>query len=830
MSVAMLTSMLVTAAPVAANVSAATVVAGNYTIGANTTWDIRFSVTAAIADGASGGNITLTFPSGFTVNQSLAANISGITIAAGPGWLNSTTFSDALLTATTSNSTAATRRVRIQLPVGDIIGADAQVRIMIPVGTITNSATPGSYNITVATSNETTAVASVNFNLTLPVLSALPGVITGKNTNGDIIYQNINTDINPAFATPGVTRVELAAGTYTTPVVIGTVNATLIGVGAAGTVIIAPTPTGTPITINAAGVTIDNVVATEIAGGLPVISVTDNATIKNSTLNGGTNQISTTGAANLVTVDKVIFNVTGNVSRGISSAAANLVVTSGTFSIDASGTGIVASGNLTVTGSAFTGSSTSPVGISASTANTTVSGSVKGSTFTAVRNAVTSSGNITVDGNTFTGCGSSTAASSVGVFTNSGIMTLINNTITGTNAAYYTLENTAGVLDAHFNTITGNTLNARQDGGTLNASHNWWGTGGPAASSLSAVTAASLITTPSLGGAVSGGSIAWGTSGLTARTTAGVDVSTSNGTLGSVLAAKYAVNPQTSAPTGTPISYTDVSFAVVPGAEPGSVTIRFYGTITDNTRVYYGGGLSGAWSLAGTQGVNTANGFAYVTITGTSSPPFSDMGGTPFVLTNVAPVPAAPVLLGPAPERDNIPLNTGFSWSAVPGATYMFQVSTSPAFTTTIADVTNLSSNVYGGVALAANTTYYWRVRSMIGTVMSAYTTSTFTTAAPAGPSTTTPPVINITAPPAPNVTVQAPPPASVTVQAPPPANVTVNPPAVTVQAPPPAQVTVNVPEQTPAIPTMILWVIVLIGAVLIIALIVLIVRTRRVA
>ena len=87
MTVAMLTSMLVTASPAMA-LSAATVVAGNYTIGANTTWDIRFSVSNAIADGALGGNITLTFPSGFTVNQSLAANISGLTIAAGPGWLN----------------------------------------------------------------------------------------------------------------------------------------------------------------------------------------------------------------------------------------------------------------------------------------------------------------------------------------------------------------------------------------------------------------------------------------------------------------------------------------------------------------------------------------------------------------------------------------------------------------------------------------------------------------------------------------------------------------------------------------------------------------------
>ena len=122
---------------------------------------------------------------------------------------------------------------------------------------------------------------------------------------------------------------------------------------------------------------------------------------------------------------------------------------------------------------------------------------------------------------------------------------------------------------------------------------------------------------------------------------------------------------------------------------------------------------------------------------------------------------------------------------------------------------------------------------------ISAWATGTFTTnAATTGLPpittvniTTAPPVVNI-APAAitvqpPNVTVNPP---QVTITAPPPANVTVNPPQVTVQAPPAANVQVNVPEQPALIPTYILWTIILIGAVLVIALIVLIVRTRRVA
>ena len=56
--------------------------------------------------------------------------------------------------------------------------------------------------------------------------------------------------------------------------------------------------------------------------------------------------------------------------------------------------------------------------------------------------------------------------------------------------------------------------------------------------------------------------------------------------------------------------------------------------------------------------------------------------------------------------------------------------------------------------------------------------------------------------------------------------------PQVTVEPPPAPQVTVDVPpypEPAPAIPTYMLWVIIAIGAVLAIAVIVLIVRTRRV-
>jgi parallel beta-helix repeat protein len=103
-------------------------------------------------------------------------------------------------------------------------------------------------------------------------------------------------------------------------------------------------------------------------------------------------------------------------------------------------------------------------------------------------------------------------------------------------------------------------------------------------------------------------------------------------------------------------------------------------------------------------------------------------------------------------------------------------------------------------------------------------------------------PIINVEVPPAPDVTVSVPDitveAPSVTVEAPPAPSVTVEaPPApsVTVEAPPAPSVTVEAPpapnvDVAPPFDPVFLWVIIAIGAILMIAVIVLIVRTRRVA
>jgi len=125
-------------------------------------------------------------------------------------------------------------------------------------------------------------------------------------------------------------------------------------------------------------------------------------------------------------------------------------------------------------------------------------------------------------------------------------------------------------------------------------------------------------------------------------------------------------------------------------------------------------------------------------------------------------------------------------------------------------DIVSQIAGPHGSTAADADlefmpeTTYYWKVRvndPIYSPWSIVYTLSVEEAVAPF-------PEVTVEAPPAPEVTVTAPPAPEVTITVP----------------PAPAPIT-----PAPAIPAYLLWTIIIIGAVLIIALIVLIVRTRRV-
>jgi hypothetical protein len=150
----------------------------------------------------------------------------------------------------------------------------------------------------------------------------------------------------------------------------------------------------------------------------------------------------------------------------------------------------------------------------------------------------------------------------------------------------------------------------------------------------------------------------------------------------------------------------------------------------------------------------------------------------------------------PMPGGMNVSVKPTFVWSPVTGATtYEIVVSDDPTFKIITFSRTTDRPNFASDEQLAYGTVYYWRVRaSAPATAVTQFAQGIFTTEA--RPVTTTPaatgPAITVT-----NVT-----------------------PTFTVELGTPVE----------AIPAYLLWIIIGIGAILVIALIVLIVRTRRVS
>ncbi|MFC1945948.1 WD40/YVTN/BNR-like repeat-containing protein [Chloroflexota bacterium] len=180
-------------------------------------------------------------------------------------------------------------------------------------------------------------------------------------------------------------------------------------------------------------------------------------------------------------------------------------------------------------------------------------------------------------------------------------------------------------------------------------------------------------------------------------------------------------------------------------------------------------------------------------------------------VTQLAPVaPNAPGVTSPAvggtgQGGTNAPLKPNFAWGNVPGATaYEFQLSTSSDFSVPLVSVEAATTVYTLPAALEYGTTYYWRVRGVSAAAATAWSLITaFTTLdAPAAPAPPPAPPVVVTSVPAPVITV---PPAQ-------PAPIITIPPAPAAEQIAPAYI----------------WAIIIIGAVLVIAVIILIVRTRR--
>jgi len=151
---------------------------------------------------------------------------------------------------------------------------------------------------------------------------------------------------------------------------------------------------------------------------------------------------------------------------------------------------------------------------------------------------------------------------------------------------------------------------------------------------------------------------------------------------------------------------------------------------------------------------------------------------------------------GPALASDNIAWV--LSWSPVSGATrYEFQLALNPDFTAPVVD-TEVASTSIQAINLDTGTDYFWRVRATMPVLGDWSTIARFM-------------IVALAPPPAPLLIITKAPP-----------------PVINIPTPPPAQHIVIPPQPTPQqiVPGFI-WTILVIAAVLFIAVITLIVRTR---
>jgi hypothetical protein len=164
-----------------------------------------------------------------------------------------------------------------------------------------------------------------------------------------------------------------------------------------------------------------------------------------------------------------------------------------------------------------------------------------------------------------------------------------------------------------------------------------------------------------------------------------------------------------------------------------------------------------------------------------------------------------PVISSPPSGSNVATLTPAFSWEPIAGVTsYEFQLAKEPEFALMVYTANGTTSSAALPVAtrLEDGKTYFWRVRAITPAVGEWSQVGIFTVAIPVTPTPTPPVTPTVTIVPTPTITLPQP------------------------------TVTVIIPTSTPApvekISPAYIWAIIIIGAVLVIAVIVLIVRTRR--
>jgi hypothetical protein len=874
LTLALLSSLLIGALPaLALSAPTVSIAAGQNVISqVGPVYTVRVTVDQQLDPG---DTITITFPSdtaiptaAMTVNTGAGEDIN---MQASNGWVNGTPDQPAVLAGVTAAGSATARTITLTLAGADVIGEGSEIRFVID-NVITNPTTPGDYTLTVKTTNEPTAQTSNVYTIVPPALY-YPGTVEVWNPGGYLM--NVGTNINAALAfctAPGYT-IKLGSGYYDEAIVVNQ-QVTIEAMDGA-TPIIADLPAdggafSGNMTINPAadktagntGVILDGLTFMGDTGTPNVLIIgAEGVTVQNCSFTKAGSSVSTPSQTMIAftavspnypsTITNCDFDMgLGSVSDiGVNVTGNYLTISDCTFAGDGAGapfytqdyyiqnTGGTALMPTRSTGNTGTGSFggtliyTPPasVGVMRST-NDTMTG-----LWRALR---VYGGALTVSGASISNCGlPATSVPPLGVPAvdiagAATVFTMTNSSVSNSYAYAFSLGTstpaapvTLGNVNVMFNKITGNAKNvyslspAAAPGN--NFTHDWWGDpAGPASGSLGYATGPTTerIDTRWPLGAPGTGDIALGTAtytGAVTGITVGIETSVAGewwapsgfpSAAAQIGSALYESNPAPVEPpypvlddgyldifVGTPFLATDIATIQIPNAN-----------IDANTVVMIWNPLIGDWGMADQQGVNALSGDVWFIAGPGLWPEINDLGGTAVALVTAPEPPlAAPTGLSPALGADDVSISASFTWGAVAGAdSYEFQIAEKTdipgvdpyniPFDSQI--VTTTGTRLVDDMKY--DTTYVWRVRATKGTEDSAWVNSFLTTMMePAEPA----PPVEVIETPAPVINI-------------------------------PDWPDTIVQEQTPVIPDYLLWVIVGIGAVLVIAVIVLIVRTRRVA
>jgi len=843
-TLALLTSMLVMALPASA-LSQPTVTLGAYPSNkisqANASYTIIFTIAKELD---AGDTVTVTFPSDTIVGST--GNFTA-TIAGSYGWYSGN-WTAPKTSGVTWASVPTSRTITATLTGTDVLGENAQVRIGVTAG-VTNPSTPADYTLTVKTSTETTAVTSTAYTIIAPIILPGPGTVDVYNSAGILMgsYVGAGNIQNAITSASSGWSVKVGPGSYDESVTVNK-QITLVSTGGAASTIIGDinsSTTGGDVTVSATGTTtypvvIDGFTIKGAATTGTALNITgDKVTVQNcvfsragSSLSSFTQTMIGYNNASPVyggTISNCTFDTTlaSTADTGIDVNANGLTISGCTFTVDmntvtyAQDIAIdVGAGSttlpVTVTGCTINGTSGKGVNVTAGVANVTSSSlsglwtalDINGGTTTVTESTIGTSG---VAASTTMPLG----AAAVDIA--GGTVTVRNSDISGSASYAFIVSGSPTAVNIMFNKITGNVKNIYTSfTGTINATHNWWGAAtGPATGTIVGLSpTTNLVDSSGYLGASATGTFNIGLASLATRTSIGVDV-TATGTAAPAMigVANYAENPQAATPDPALAGgFYDVYLKEATAGDQTSVLLKFYNAaITENTKVYVWSTLRGNWALcaptsataAATQGVNLFSGYAWVTVTGTTIPAISDLAGTPFAL--VEPAVAPPALdvsvTKPTFGDQDVSIRPTFTWTAAADATgYEFVLAEELGLDDPFQIIDySATSTTNGHVAredLKYSTTYWWRVRASSATATGNWVVSFFTTEAE--PEEEAPPIIvEEKEVPAPVITVEIPP---------------------------------AVEKVTQAIPDWALYTIIAVAAVLIIAVIVLIVRTRRVA